>query len=240
MFFTTEDNLRTDHYQHCQDKLKLREFVTTEFLFEVFSICMFPLPYYETYIVSVVQGQRVVYLLSDFMLALMFLRLYTLIKTGMSYSAYTSTYAKQLCHSYGFDADFFFTLKSKLAITPVKMVIQMFIGTVLTHALINRILELPYSRLSNSDLSSISTSVWLSIITLTTIGYGDYSPQTPAGRLATMIYAFWGALFLSLLVVACTSAFNLTSTQKLALHHVKMTRSAAHALVQALRYNLVR
>jgi len=35
-------------------------------------------------------------------------------------------------------------------------------------------------------------SLYFSVITLTTVGYGDFSPQTPAGKIFTMIYVLIG------------------------------------------------
>ncbi len=35
-------------------------------------------------------------------------------------------------------------------------------------------------------------SLYFSVITLTTVGYGDFSPQTDAGKVFTMIYIFVG------------------------------------------------
>ena len=155
-------------------------------------------------------GERIVYLLSDFLLSFMFLRIYIIIKTAMSYSAYSGAYAKEICKSYGFDVSILFTIKSKLVISPEITVLQIFFVTVMVHSYVSRILEMPYSRTQGSELESLFTSIWFSIITLTTIGYGDYSPITPAGQIFTMLYAFWGALYLSLLVVACSSIFNLS------------------------------
>jgi voltage-gated potassium channel Kch len=39
---------------------------------------------------------------------------------------------------------------------------------------------------------SILDSLYFSVITLTTVGYGDFSPQTSAGKIFTMIYVLIG------------------------------------------------
>lgn len=35
-------------------------------------------------------------------------------------------------------------------------------------------------------------AVWFSVITLTTVGYGDFSPQTDAGKVFTMLWLLLG------------------------------------------------
>jgi hypothetical protein len=39
---------------------------------------------------------------------------------------------------------------------------------------------------------SVLDALYFSVITLTTVGYGDFSPQTPAGKKFTMIYVLIG------------------------------------------------
>lgn len=52
------------------------------------------------------------------------------------------------------------------------------------------------------------------IITLTSVGYGDYSPKSDCGRFIAIIIAFWGILFLSLLVVALTNTLELEESEQ--------------------------
>ena len=42
------------------------------------------------------------------------------------------------------------------------------------------------------NFKNLTTAAWNVIITLTTVGYGDYYPQTNFGRLIGIITAFWG------------------------------------------------
>ena len=52
-------------------------------------------------------------------------------------------------------------------------------------------------------------ALWLIVITLTTVGYGDVSPCTNPGRIIAMISALWGAFLISLLVISVASVFEL-------------------------------
>ncbi len=46
---------------------------------------------------------------------------------------------------------------------------------------------------------TLADSVWWSIVTLTTVGYGDFSPVTPGGRLVAVIIMFFGIGLLGML-----------------------------------------
>ena len=59
-----------------------------------------------------------------------------------------------------------------------------------------------FEREVDENFKNLTTSMWNVIITLTTVGYGDYYPVTNLGRLIGIITAFWGVFFVSLFVVA--------------------------------------
>lgn len=54
---------------------------------------------------------------------------------------------------------------------------------------------------SSKNFDEIINCVWLVIITMTTVGYGDYFPRTLIGRGLITIIAIWGNFLLSMLVI---------------------------------------
>ncbi|MGB2320869.1 MAG: ion transporter [Candidatus Puniceispirillaceae bacterium] len=58
------------------------------------------------------------------------------------------------------------------------------------------------------NFSSIPTTIWWSLITLTTVGYGDVSPVTPIGKLVGAITAVMGVCVVALLTGIVASAFS--------------------------------
>lgn len=56
--------------------------------------------------------------------------------------------------------------------------------------------------------SSIPTTMWWSLITLTTVGYGDVSPVTPVGKLVGALTAMMGVCAVALLTGIVASAFS--------------------------------
>jgi len=55
------------------------------------------------------------------------------------------------------------------------------------------------------DFSKIENCLWLVIITMTTVGYGDYYAKTLFGRIWTILCAIWGIFVVSCLVVVLTN-----------------------------------
>ena len=112
-----------------------------------------------------------------------------------------------------------------MQVSPEKTIFYMFMGTVFISAFIVRVFELPYFRVQkDKTFDSYFTAIWFTVITLTTIGYGDISPGTMPGQLFTILLAFWGSLLLSLVVVVLTNIFELSESEKIALAHLKLTR----------------
>ena len=68
-----------------------------------------------------------------------------------------------------------------------------------------------------NDISSFQNAVWLTIITMTTVGYGDFYPRTIFGRVIDVILVIWGTFIVSLMVVVLTNTLNMDQSEKRAL-----------------------
>jgi voltage-gated potassium channel len=86
----------------------------------------------------------------------------------------------------------------------------MFFIFVIFYSYVLRIFELPYYRVLPKDdgnyreFDSMFTSFWLVIITLTTVGYGDFFPCTFPGRLVASMIALTGSFLMALIVTTVT------------------------------------
>lgn len=82
------------------------ELFNENLLFEVMILLANPIPYFDMYITHEAKdGVIVHYFLSEFMLSIMALRLFFIVRSYFNYSIYTDSYSKKLCQQYGFSAN---------------------------------------------------------------------------------------------------------------------------------------
>jgi voltage-gated potassium channel len=60
---------------------------------------------------------------------------------------------------------------------------------------------------TEGDVKTIFDSLWWSIVTITTVGYGDTVPRTISGRIIAMITMITGLFFLSIITATIASVF---------------------------------
>lgn len=74
---------------------------------------------------------------------------------------------------------------------------------------LNQITNGASQKVGTNDISDFSNALWLTIITMTTVGYGDYFPRTTFGRVIDVILVVWGTFIVSLMVVVLTNTLNM-------------------------------
>ena len=84
-------------------------------------------------------------------------------------------------------------------------VAQMFVGFV-SFLIIAAVLELFLEASEDSSrIKSLFESLWFSIVTITTVGYGDVSPISPWGKLAAVVIMIIGVVYVGVLTGNITS-----------------------------------
>jgi voltage-gated potassium channel len=58
-----------------------------------------------------------------------------------------------------------------------------------------------------SNIHTLGESVWWSLVTVTTVGYGDYTPVTPAGRVTACLIMGIGLITLAVVTAQVSSSF---------------------------------
>jgi voltage-gated potassium channel len=60
---------------------------------------------------------------------------------------------------------------------------------------------------AHSNIKTVGNALWWAVVTLTTVGYGDYTPVTWQGRLAAAVLMFVGFAVLATITAQISSAF---------------------------------
>lgn len=134
-------------------------------------------------------------------------RIFYIIRSVINYSIYTDPYSKKLCQQYGFSANIRYTLKAQLFYEPFNTVTFIFLIWVVFFSYLYRMFEMPFYRTLSPDdlnyrqLDSFFNSVYATVITLTTVGYGDLAPCTPLGRCVAMMMALGGTCLFSIILL---------------------------------------
>ena len=89
-----------------------QKLLTPQLIAEVLVLCLSPIPYFDAYVpFEAKTGKTGHYLLSEIMVAFMWLRMYFLIRTVFNYSIYSDALSKKICKSYGVDANVRYIIK---------------------------------------------------------------------------------------------------------------------------------
>lgn len=85
-------------------------------------------------------------------------------------------------------------------------------------------------------MDSYFTNLWVTIITVTTVGYGDISAITFLGKLVTIAMAISGTFIMALVVSVVSSSFELDPWHQISVVHMQTSRQAQQTVRHALRY----
>jgi voltage-gated potassium channel len=61
--------------------------------------------------------------------------------------------------------------------------------------------------LDGSEYPTIGRGLWWAIQTVTTVGYGDVTPEHTSGRIVAVFLMLWGIAFVTIIVAVITSTF---------------------------------
>jgi hypothetical protein len=102
-----------------------------------------------------------------------------------------------------------------------------------------RLFELPLLKHMPSTyytLDAYFNAIYCTIITITTVGYGDIAPKSDLGKVVMMFAALVGALLVSLVVVMVSSSLELSRNQMKVFRQVQAQTAASKVIVRAIKY----
>jgi len=113
---------------------------------------------------------------------------------------------KPLRQLVGFLADLYYSLKKEKF---PQLVLAIFIAVTIAALLMSFLEAAPDAMLDKEPglLDRLATAIYYGVVTITTVGYGDYSPSTPAGRIVAIVLMLFGMVFVSMLTATIASIF---------------------------------
>jgi len=191
------------------------------------------------------------YFMTDFFLAFMLFRLFFLAQAMIINSHVNEKlHGKRVCQEAGFQPTFSFQLKAAMKATPILTFLIMAAILILGLSYMTRVFERPYFRfVFNNEaegfqtfynFDTLTSSLWFTIITMSSVGYGNIISTTPLGRFVTIIIAISGAFLLSLLVAIITDWFVMAESQTDAIEKMEKDKCAVDFVKCGLRFNAAR
>ncbi len=71
-----------------------------------------------------------------------------------------------------------------------------------------------FERRPGNDYEHFTTNIWLSFITMTTVGYGDFYPSTQMGRFIAILASLYGVCLTSLFVISLNNVLSFQSNER--------------------------
>jgi hypothetical protein len=145
---------------------------------------------------------------------------------------------------FGGDLNRIFALRCIVTVNPFSTLAIFCLSTTLIFSYLMKIIEgpvyaiSPYSQQYNNDFRYILNCFWYTLVTMTTVGYGDYVPYTNLGRFVGIIIAFTGTLFVAVLIICLQQSLSLNEVEKKTVNFVDRVANKEELKVYASHYYL--
>lgn len=179
---------------------------------------IFPYPYIDIqvnfYMKSNYEDMQMCYYLEEIALFVMLFRVFYLVATSLSFGFLRTPVAVKECEKYGVRASATFAFKVYIYLYPIQVVgFLLFVPGLVILGYGFKIFESPLHLL---DINNMENSIWLSLITMLTIGYGDLYPKSIFGRIISILSIVWGGVVLSIVFSTMRDSLSFTPQEKTA------------------------
>ena len=163
-------------------------------------------------------GERNTQYLSDIISAFMLLRLYFLFKVLMHSQKNDLRNIMQFTSNC--NPSIWLSFKIKLLKNSEITIFLMFLSSIMIFSFLILLFDLEtFIDVTDHDTDSpLFLACYQIVITITSVGYGDFSPKSVVGRIVIMCCSIWGAVLISFIVLVVSNVFSLSEDQEIALN----------------------
>merc|ERR1719469_1770129 len=130
--------------------------------------------------------------------------------------------------------DLMFAIKCVLKHTPYKLAGGSLLCSVIVYGFALQSYEQPFIYYSGQGWDSLISGFWCILITMSTVGYGDFYPTTHVGRFIAIVSMIWGQFLISLLLIAMVITASFSAQEEKAYTNIKISVFYNSMALQAL------
>ncbi len=193
-------------------------------------ICLICVPPYINKIVCFSQlTLRYVYSLNSLVFPFTLIKLYNIGRLYFTLSKYNTKLSKTICQTHNISSGLFFTIKLEIISSPIKIGCICLFFIILLYSFLSRQLEnLAFDtekglegNKGTNDLQNLMNNIWLVVVTITGVSYGDKYPRTNFGRLIIFIVCFIGMFFIGFTIAIISENISFNENEKKAFSKLK-------------------
>ena len=173
------------------------------FIFDGIVSILHPFPFFEKCVRLDTGIQKIFYSFQTFFYSLNFLKIYFVLRFFPLFSNYLK-YNRKISQNKNDNINTIFAIKAFQKDYPVFFLIIVILIFVVILGINLRIFEQPNIHDKNKDYEFFTNGFWTVILSMTTVGYGDFVPKTHLGRFVIIIATFLGTFITSLTILALT------------------------------------
>jgi len=160
------------------------------------------------------QTEELTYSLDTIFTMIILIRCYWLLRVFTVYSYWNSEDTEKVLNEWRIFGGRTFAIKWELKERPYMILLVSILTSMFIFGFALRSAEIPYMAVSGQDWTYLWHSIWCIIITMTTVGYGDFYPLTYVGRGIGVWACFLGTFLISLMIVSLTISVQFTINQQ--------------------------
>lgn len=200
---------------------------------ELFIYTLIPTPfYYGQAFISYNEQEKVLtsYSYNELFSLLVLLRVFMVFRILLGNSTYYTNSAHRICQLTGCQNGYLFVIKCLMKSNPLKVLVTALLVSIMTFAYAVKVCERPliYALSKKeltihpdnplfpikNDVSNYYNSLWLMMVTMTTVGYGDFYPRTTPGRAITFFACIFGVIVVSLMTIILMNFTDMNNSER--------------------------